>query len=112
MQYDEEVLENTYQKVTRIFGQENQPAGQNQKVQHIAWHELQVFVREKIAFLLDHDFAQLLRVMYRLDIDEEQFNQALTSSEPATAITLLVLTRELEKARSRIQYRKKYDETD
>lgn len=111
MQYDE-VLESTYQKVTRIFGQESQPAGQHQKVQHIALHELQVFVREKIAFWLDHDFAQLLRVMYRLDIDEEQFKLALASSEPATAITLLVLTRELDKARSRIQYRKKQDETD
>lgn len=62
-------------------------------------------IAERISFWLDHDFEQLLRLMYQLDIDEKAFRQALAGTDPAGHIAKLILQREIQKAKTRILYR-------
>lgn len=59
-----------------------------------------------ITDLLNNDFERLLHIMYRIDIDEQKFNQAFTQKENiAYSITDLVIERELQKVQSRLNYR-------
>ena len=61
-----------------------------------------------IQHLLDHDFARLLQIMYRIDVSEKDFALTLhlddAASSPAEEISLLIYNRlELKAA-----YRNKY----
>jgi hypothetical protein len=61
----------------------------------------------RIAELLNHDWEGLLRVLYRIDVDEKAFHQALeapTADEQASEIANLMIERELRK----IYLRKKF----
>jgi len=70
------------------------------------------FMSEQIGYWLDHDFEQLLRVIYRIDIDEKHFRSALSSSNPANTLARLVLHRELQKVKTRIAYQKRKNHGD
>jgi hypothetical protein len=74
-----------------------------------AYRRLLLQVEEKIAYWLDHDYAFLLNVMYRIDVGEEAFRRAIAEPQPAIALSVLVLKREMEKARTRRQYRSSTD---
>jgi hypothetical protein len=65
------------------------------------------FLKGQIASWLDHDFEHLLRLMYRIDIDEKALSAALSSPEPALSIAQLVLQRESQKVKTRIAYQKR-----
>jgi len=70
---------------------------------------LQVF----IAGLLEHNFEKLCNMIYRHDVKEEKFNQALQHgdlNEQAGRIADLVIEREMQKVESRKAYRKYKDE--
>ena len=58
-----------------------------------------------ITLLLDQDFAQLLQAMYRIDVPEQAFKQALRTDQPAQAIAQLVFNRLVQKATFRQQYK-------
>jgi hypothetical protein len=61
-----------------------------------------------VAYLLDNDFERLLNAMYRLDINEEKFKMALSGiGEHAISaeITDLIISREIQKLKTRIKYR-------
>lgn len=70
---------------------------------------LQVF----ITGLLTHDFEKLCNMIYRHDVNEEKFNQALLHgnlNEQAGRIADLVIEREMQKVQTRRAYRKFKDE--
>ncbi len=59
----------------------------------------------KVIFgMLDREFARLLNIMYRIDIDENSFKEAISSPHPADSLADLVLERELQKVYTRIKY--------
>ncbi len=61
-------------------------------------------LRQRIEYLLINDFSKLLNIMYRLDIPEEKFKQAMAENGmPAMAdrIAQLVLEREIQKIKIR-----------
>ena len=61
-----------------------------------------------INHLLQHDYAQLINAMYRLDIDEKLFREAISgmhSPNVASRLADLVIRRELEKIQSRKKYK-------
>jgi hypothetical protein len=61
-----------------------------------------------INLLLQSDFPRLMNAMYRLDIDEKLFRDALSglhSPNVAARLADLVINRELEKIRTRNKYR-------
>lgn len=60
----------------------------------------------RISDWLEHDFTHLTNLMYRIDVGEHAFTEALASQNPSKRLAELVLQRELQKARTRIAYRK------
>jgi hypothetical protein len=62
--------------------------------------ELHRLLTTRIAQLLNHDWEGLLRIMYRIDVDEKAFHQALeahTADEQASQIANLMIEREMRK---------------
>ena len=63
-----------------------------------------------VAYLLDNDFERLLNAMYRLDINEEKFRLAVSGSganSVSREIVELIIAREIQKMKTRIQYSKR-----
>jgi len=64
-------------------------------------------LKERIVDLLGHDMQTLVTAMYRLDISERKFEQAMSLSgfdRIAEALARTVLERELQRIRSRQSY--------
>ena len=71
--------------------------------------ELKSHLSLYIADLLDHNFEKLCSLVYRHDISEEKFNQALQTGDikgQAERVAELVIERELLKVETRQAYRK------
>jgi hypothetical protein len=71
------------------------------------------FFHEKLSlvirYLIDHDMHRLLNAMYRLDVSEAKFHDAmagLDKDEAAAKVADLVLEREMQKVQTRLHYRK------
>lgn len=61
-----------------------------------------------ISWLLTHDLNRLLAIFYRIDLDEKKVNEILAFSESnqlAERLSDMVIERELQKAKTRINYR-------
>lgn len=74
-----------------------------------SFQALKSLLRERIEFLLDHDFEKLLSLLYRIDVDETKAKSALvekSDSKPAEVIAELILQRLIQKAKSRMSGRK------
>ncbi|MGB5928702.1 MAG: hypothetical protein WBH03_11035 [Cyclobacteriaceae bacterium] len=66
-------------------------------------------VEKIIRWLMDYDMEKLMQIMYRIDVSEEAFRQAIATSPPGRLshkIAALVLEREWQKAETRLRYRK------
>ncbi len=61
-------------------------------------------LEKAILYFLDHKFERLLQIMYRLDIDEKKFKDALNSNKPSESIAKLVIEREIQKVNFRKMY--------
>lgn len=62
-----------------------------------------------VAYLLENDMHRLLNAMYRLDVSEIKFHEAMHSdSKQAAAIRIadLIIEREMQKVKTRLHYRK------
>ncbi len=71
-------------------------------------HRLREALTVFIADLLAHDFSKLCHLMYRYDVPEQAFHQALASEsidEQASCIADLVIAREMQKVATRAAYR-------
>jgi len=67
---------------------------------------------DKISYLLDHNFEKLLQILYRIDVSEEKAKAALAAfsgNNPAEMLTDLIIERQIQKAKSRIQHRDEED---
>ncbi len=70
--------------------------------------ELREKLEKIVAYLLDNEFERLLNAMYRLDINENKFKIALSgmgTKAISEEITDLIITREIQKLKTRIKYR-------
>ena len=70
-------------------------------------------IREKlaylIAYLMQNNFEKLCQAMYRLDVSEKKFDEAMKQdalAEIPYAIADRVIEREMQKVRTRIMYKK------
>ena len=72
-------------------------------------------LKERIADLLRHDMPTLLTAMYRLDISEKKFEQAMSLSgidQISDKLAQTVLDREVQRVRSRQSYEKHHKPLD
>ncbi len=71
--------------------------------------ELKLRLQEFIGYHLEADFEKLCNIIYRHDVSEEKFNEALQGDnifEQAGRIADLVIEREMQKVETRRAYRK------
>lgn len=62
-----------------------------------------------VAYLLENDMHRLLNAMYRLDVSEAKFHQAMQSDSKENAafrIADLIIEREMQKVKTRLHYKK------
>jgi len=62
-----------------------------------------------VAYLMENDMHRLLNAMYRLDVSERKFHDAMQSNskqEAAIRIADLIIEREMQKVKTRLHYRK------
>ncbi len=84
----------------RLDTEENILTGDNMEM-------LRIKLIDVINMLMQSDFQRLLNAMYRLDIDEKLFRDALSdvhSPSVAGRLADLVINRELEKIKTRKKY--------
>ncbi len=73
----------------------------------LSMEDLKRALRSKIDSLLQDDMHALVQLMYRLDINESKFHNAMSaqnSDERVNALTDLIIERELQ----RVEFRNKY----
>jgi hypothetical protein len=69
--------------------------------------------KEKLAAYIDelinHDFEKLIRILYRLDVSEQKLKSTLasSSSDAGLLIAQMIIDRQLEKIKTREQYRRR-----
>ena len=71
--------------------------------------EMEIFLAEKINQLITNDFTQLLQMLYRIDVSEQKLRSLLkqnTNTDAGKIIAALIIERQLEKIRSREQFRR------
>jgi len=62
-----------------------------------------------VAYLMENDMHRLLNAMYRLDVSEIKFHEAMQSmsrEEAAMRIADLIIEREMQKVKTRLHYKK------
>ena len=71
-------------------------------------------IREKLAYviatMMQDNFERLCQAMYRLDVSEKKFHEAMTEipvEQVPYAIADLVIEREMEKVQTRLMYKRK-----
>jgi hypothetical protein len=74
--------------------------------------ELLELLAAKISMLIERQPETFFQLMYRLDIPEKKLNAVLGNMDAIDKIARLVYERQLEKARSRQQYRDENPDID
>jgi hypothetical protein len=62
-----------------------------------------------VAYLMENDMHRLLNAMYRLDVSEAKFDEAMqreSKEEAALHVADLIIEREMQKVKTRLYYRK------
>jgi len=79
------------------------------KDEHLDLNTLHEKLSLLVAYLMEHDMHRLLNAMYRLDVSETRFHEAMQSEskqEAAIRIADLIIEREMQKVKTRLHYRK------
>ncbi|MBW3545604.1 MAG: hypothetical protein KY428_08425 [Bacteroidetes bacterium] len=66
--------------------------------------ELHALLTKQVLYLLERDMERLLQAMYRIDVAEQKFKEALVSEDPASELARLILQREMMKVHTRRWY--------
>jgi len=72
-------------------------------------HELREKLKTVIAYLLQNDFNRLINAMYRLDVKESLFHEAMKQDDPVMIVERLadiIFEREWQKVQTRLYYKK------
>ncbi len=72
-------------------------------------HELRDKLKTVIAYLLQNDFNRLINAMYRLDVKESLFHEAMKQDDPVMIVERLadiIFEREWQKVQTRLFYKK------
>ena len=67
--------------------------------------EIERFLSARISEMIDGEFEKLVNAMYRIDVPEPAFHEAMMFDNRADRLAVLVIERLIQKARTRIWYR-------
>ncbi|MGB0430261.1 MAG: hypothetical protein ACPGLV_07280 [Bacteroidia bacterium] len=102
-----EIIAETAKVVEKDFYFENLntnlPTSFNDGFQHILDQ-----LAHRISQMLDGDFDVLMQIFYRIDLNEIEVKKAIAlSKSPSKKLAELVIEREMQKAKTRLEYRRK-----
>lgn len=83
--------------------------------QHITHEQLREWLSGKVSELMQHDFHRLMAILYRIDVHENNVKRVFdeyTPLEIPSMLAELMIQRQLQKAKTRIAYRKKQQGKD
>lgn len=92
--------------LNKDFGQEEETALTLRD--DLTKNDLKSYLQFAIAWYIESDLHALVNIFYRLDIHEQKFNtimQERVGDELTSALADLVLEREMQKAKTRLEYR-------
>lgn len=94
---DEQLL----QQAAEFFGKEYQLEAE----QLVSEEKIIAALERSLSLLLEKEPEAFFQLMYRLDISEKKLNEAMKSPEAMSLVAKLVYERQLQKIRSRMEYR-------
>ncbi len=77
--------------------------------------ELEIFLAERINYLIVNNFSSLVQILYRIDVSEQKIKTLLkenASSNAGRIIASLVIERQVEKWESRKKFNQNKDDID
>jgi hypothetical protein len=83
-------------------------------VGNISVEELKLLLAERINYLINNNFQELIRLLYRIDIDEHRLKYMLEEPEvnAGTLIADLIIERQMQKIASRKKYKTNDNESN
>lgn len=103
------LINHTYELISRDFGIEKRSSHEEEKTEEEKTFEwLSAVLKERIDYLLDHQFNELLNMLYRIDINESLVNAILYQPSPdriSKDLAEAVLRRQRQKVLTRLRYR-------
>ena len=83
-------------------------------VGNISFEELKLLLAERINYLINNNFQELIRLLYRIDIDEHRLKYMLEESKvnAGTLISDLIIERQLQKIATRKKYKANNNESN
>jgi hypothetical protein len=81
----------------------------------LTYDMLRDWLAGKVSYLMKHNFHKLLSILYRIDVHENNVKRVFdeyTPDEIPSMIAELIIQRQIQKAKTRIAYRKKQDEAN
>ena len=73
---------------------------------HTTQEQMEIFLAEKINYLIINDFSFLVNILYRIDVSEQKIKTLLRENAGSNAgviLAALIIERQLQKIRSRRQ---------
>lgn len=101
-----ELIAETALLLNKDFGQEEETALKLRD--DLTKNDLKSHLQFAIAWYIESDFHALVNIFYRLDIHEQKFNAIMDTQmgdELTSNLADLVLEREMQKAKTRLEYR-------
>ncbi len=76
-------------------------------VRSISFEELKLKLAQRIHFLINNEFQELIQMLYRIDVDETRLKKMLaqTNEDAGMLIATLIIERQLQKIESGKKYR-------
>ena len=75
------------------------------KLQISSLEKLEEWLSGEIDKMIDRNFAGLMNILYRIDVNESNTKLALSEDNPARALAKLIIERELQKVETRKRYK-------
>jgi hypothetical protein len=98
-------MENELIRSLNTYAEINLPA-------YISSNELEEKLKQHINHLIQNDFEKLVRLLYRIDVSEKKLKGLLqqnANKDAGEIIAKLIIERQLEKIKTRDQFKKKDD---
>ena len=82
---------------------------------HLSMDEIKEKLSQHINYLVDHDFAQLINILYTVDVNESKLKHLLKENADLGAghvIAGLIIERQIQKIKTRQDIKSAYDDSD
>lgn len=81
-----------------------------QENENLKLEQIRLFLIDKLRELIYHNSEKLFQILYRIDVKEEKSIEALSKKNAAESLADLIIERQMQKAKTRMEYNRKIKE--